>query len=246
MTTSWKRPDHVPFPHIWHTFQARDPTAEAASGDHHRLINYRVQDLPPERVEDAIRHMCAHFVRDEPICRSLGLVNDPVGVQELATVWRKIAHQRCVVACFREGSDDIVGLNMLTVVSRDDEPDNSKFESPTVRDFVNVTLYMTTQGKLFETHRVDRFLSAWGLSVHPAYRGLGISTEILRARIPLCREFGLGLSATVFSHPGSQVPAAKVGFQDAVVERFVDLVEKGFLLPVPVEFNKLMVLRVQS
>lgn len=237
---AWKRPDHLPFPHTWHTFQARDPKG---NGDH--LINYRVQDLPPERIEDAIRHMCDHFLRDEPICRSLNLANDPVGVRELSEVWRKVAHQRCAVVCFREGSDEIVGLNMLTVVSRSDES-SSKFESRAARDFVLATLYMTEKAKLFETHRVDRFLSAWGLSVHPDYRGLGISTEILRVRALVCRAFGVRLSATVFSHPGSQVPAAKVGFQDAVVERFEDLALKGFSFPVPVEFNKLMTLTVEA
>lgn len=235
---TWKRPDHIAFPQTWHTFQAKDPTSS-------RLVNYRVQDLPPERVDDAIQHMCTHFLRDEPICRSLGLSNDPVGVREMATVWRKVAQQQCVVACFREESDEIVGLNMLTVVTRDDPADSSKFESAAVRDFVNSTLYMTKQANLFETHQVNCFLSAWGLSVHPAYRGLGIATEILRARIPFCRALGLTLSATVFSHPGSQVPAAKVGFEDAVVERFVDLAAKGYRLSVPVEFNKLMTLKVK-
>ncbi|XP_062564495.1 uncharacterized protein LOC134227163 [Armigeres subalbatus] len=238
---AWNRPDHVPFPHTWHTFQARDPTA---ADD--RLINYRVQDLPPERAEDAVRHMCTYFLKDEPICRSLKLVDDPVGVREMSLVWAKVARQRCAVVCFREGSDEIVGLNMLTVVSREDDASSgSKFESPAVRDFVDSTLYMTDQGKLFETYEVDCFLSAWGLSVHPTYRGLGISTEIIRARIPFCRQFGLKLSATVFSHPGSQVPAAKVGFQDAVVIRFVDLANQGYRLAVPVEYNKLMVLKVE-
>lgn len=239
---TWKRPDHIPFPHTWHTFQTRDPIA---TGDN-RLVNYRVQDLPPERFEDAIQHMCTHFLRDEPICRSLGLANDLVGVQEIASVWRKVLQQRCAVVCFREESPEIVGLNMLTVVTRGDEADDSsKSKSPAVRNFVSSTLYMTKQGKLFETHQVDCFLSAWGLSVNPVYRGLGIATEILRVRIPFCRAFGLTLSATVFSHPGSQVPVAKVGFKDAVVERFVDLVAKGYRLPVPVEFNKLMTLKVK-
>lgn len=104
---------------------------------------------------------------------------------------------------------------------------------------------MTEKGKLFETHRVDRFLSAWGLSVHPDFRGLGIATEILRVRVPVCQAFGVRLSATVFSHPGSQVPAAKVGFRDAVVERFEDLALRGFSFPVSVEFNKLMTLTVE-
>ncbi|KFB38051.1 hypothetical protein ZHAS_00005339 [Anopheles sinensis] len=106
---------------------------------------------------------------------------------------------------------------------------------------------MTERGQLFERFSVEHFLSAWGLSVHPRFRGLGLAKEILRARIPFCQAMGLKLSATVFSHPGSQIPAAKVGFQDAVVEKFSKLAEKGFVIPgISVEYNKLMVLMVDQ
>ncbi|XP_058456531.1 uncharacterized protein LOC131433925 [Malaya genurostris] len=235
----WKRPGEIPFPKVWHTFQARDPKTK-------QNVTYRVQDLPPDRLEDAVNHMCKYFLCDEPICASLNLSQDAVGVEEISSVWRSVAQQRCVIVCFREGHDEIVGINVLTVVSKDDPELFSKFKSAGVQAFVDCTVYMTQQANLFERYpQADgRFLSAWGLSVHPEYRRCGLATEILRARIPFCRAMGLRLSATVFSHPGSQIPAATVGFRDVVVERFIDLTAIGFRFPVKVDLDKLMVLEI--
>ncbi|XP_055617018.1 uncharacterized protein LOC129762608 [Toxorhynchites rutilus septentrionalis] len=236
--TYWKRPDGFPYPQVWRRFQVRDPL----TGE---LEAYRVQDLPPERFEDAIDHMCNHFLRDEPICASLNLVGDTVGIEELSAVWRRVVEQRCAVVCFKEASDEIIGLNMLTVVSKEDShKEPLKFKSAAVQTFVDCTLYLTEKGNLFERHHIDHFLSAWGLSVHPNFRRRGLATEILSARDPICRAFGLSLSATVFSHPGSQIPAAKVGFQEEVVEKFADLANVGFRIPTKVEYNKLMTLKI--
>ncbi|XP_052868047.1 uncharacterized protein LOC128274003 [Anopheles cruzii] len=237
--SSWKRPDTIPYPSVWHRFTAQtpDPTNQP--------VTYLVQDVPVDRFEDCIQHMCSYFLRDEPTCRSLRIASDPAAVEEFSALWRMVLLQRCAVVCLREDSDEIVGVNMLHVASRNDSNANARIRSPAMKTMVDCTLYMTEKGNLFERYPVECFLSAWGLSVHPRYRGLGLAKEILYTRIPLGQALGLKLSATVFSHPGSQIPASKVGFRDAVVEKFVDLAEKGFILPdINVEYNKLMVLEL--
>lgn len=65
MGFSWKRPENVPFPSVWLKFTARDVNSET-------LVEYRVQDLPLHRYEDAIDYMCQHFLVDEPTCKSIG------------------------------------------------------------------------------------------------------------------------------------------------------------------------------
>lgn len=56
----WKRPESIEYPKIWHTFQARDVDSDG-------LVEYRIQDLPQSRAEDAYQHMFANFIQDEPI-----------------------------------------------------------------------------------------------------------------------------------------------------------------------------------
>ncbi|XP_058812237.1 uncharacterized protein LOC131676876 [Topomyia yanbarensis] len=239
---SWTRPPTVAYPRVWLTFESRDVDEPVGSG---RLVKYRVQDLPLERVEDAIEHMKKFFLRDEPMCSSVGLYKDPVGLEEFSELWRKVAAQKCAVVCFREGSDEIVGLNMLTVVSKD-SPKEYKFKSAGLQMVTESYGGILKQAEIFEKYNVDHYLSAWGLSVSPKYRGRGVATELLRARIPLCRAMGLRVTVTLFSHPGSQIPAAKVGFYDEIVVTYQQLAEQGYHFPgVTHELNKLMTMTVE-
>ncbi|XP_055617781.1 uncharacterized protein LOC129763058 [Toxorhynchites rutilus septentrionalis] len=236
--SAWSRPPTVNYPRVWHTFQARD-----LEGD--RMVTYRIEDLPENRVEDAITHMRNIFLRDEPMCGSVGLYKDPIGLEEFGQMWRNIAAQKCAIVCFREGSDDIAGLNMLTVVSKDANKDY-KFKSEPLRLVYEAYVGLVKQANIFERYGVDHYLSAWGLSVHPNYRGRGIATELLRARIPICKAMGLTLSVTLFSNPGSQIPAAKVGFFDEIVVTYKQLEEQGYYFPgFSCELNKLMTLKVE-
>ncbi|XP_055586110.1 uncharacterized protein LOC129738831 [Uranotaenia lowii] len=238
MATSWNRPSELEFPRVWITFQARDLDSD-------RLVTYRVQDLPPNRAEDAIAHMKKHFLRDEPMCGSVGLYKDPVALEEFSEMWKNIIQQKLPVVCFREGSDEIVGLNMLCIVSKADQKEY-KFQSANLRTVYESYVSLLKQASIFEKYKVDHYLSAWGLSVDPRYRGRGIGTELLRARIPMCRSMGLTVTVTLFSNPGSQIPAAKVGFYDEIVVTYGQLAEQGWLFPgVTYEFNKLMTMIVQ-
>lgn len=63
---AWERPlDAAPFPNVWLKF-----SVQAKNSD--KLVNYRVQDLPDDRFEDAIAFMKAIFIAGEPLARSIG------------------------------------------------------------------------------------------------------------------------------------------------------------------------------
>lgn len=57
---SWIRPTSVEYPKIWHTFKARDIDSD-------QLVEYRIQDLPQSRAEDAYKHMFESYIHDQPI-----------------------------------------------------------------------------------------------------------------------------------------------------------------------------------
>lgn len=116
MGLSWKRPDSVQFPQVWLKFQAKDLNSD-------ELVNYRVQDLPLERYEDAIDHMCTHFIVDEPTSKSIGLSNDEHSVIETRTLYKAILNQNIALACFKERSDEIVGLNMVAITLKEEQKD---------------------------------------------------------------------------------------------------------------------------
>lgn len=57
---------------------------------------------------------------------------------------------------------------------------------------------------IFKNYNVNKFMVAYGLSVSRKYRKRGIGTELLKARIPLCKALGIKVTSTVFSGDYSQ------------------------------------------
>lgn len=67
---------------------------------------------------------------------------------------------------------------------------------------------------IHKTYKVDKYVGALGLSVDPKYRGRGIATKILEARVPLCKALGITLTSNVFTSETSQAVAKKAGFKE--------------------------------
>lgn len=64
----WKRPKSSEFPKVWHTFMAKDVEST-------ELVEYRIQDLPESRKEEALNCMVQYFCKDEPLCQAYGMLN---------------------------------------------------------------------------------------------------------------------------------------------------------------------------
>uniref|UniRef100_A0A182Y8Q0 N-acetyltransferase domain-containing protein n=1 Tax=Anopheles stephensi TaxID=30069 RepID=A0A182Y8Q0_ANOST len=237
---SWKRPDNVPYPSVWHTFQAKDTESD-------QLVTYRVQDLPEDRFEEAIAHMMEYFVYDEPTCRAKNIVSEQQSVDEIADLWREFVKFHLVLVCFKEGSDEIAGMNML-YVSQQSDKEEYQCKGKIWKCIYDLVDYTMKEANVYERYGVDKYLGAMGLSVAPNYRGRGIATEILRARIPLCKGVGLPLTSTCFTAIGSQVAAAKAGYEETYVVSYEDMakVDDRFVFPnITTKYVKCMSKRVE-
>ncbi|XP_058116218.1 uncharacterized protein LOC131287957 [Anopheles ziemanni] len=218
---SWERPAAVPYPNVWWTFEAPDPDRDDGG-----LATYRVEDLTEDRFEDAIKLYTEHFLDDEPLAQHARTRHNPVSYEDIVAFWKKSFNGRMSVACYKEGSKELVGANILAVQQANSKKDvNDLPRSETSRKIVAVFIYMTETANLFERYGVDKYLTAYGLSVNTRYRGRGIATEILKARVPICKAFGLRLTSTSFTAIGSQVPAAKVGFKTDLEMRYDEFVK---------------------
>lgn len=60
LKVKWSRPQTTEFPKIWKTFLATDINSE-------QLVEYRIQDLPESRFDDAIKHMISNYLQGEPV-----------------------------------------------------------------------------------------------------------------------------------------------------------------------------------
>lgn len=113
LSLKWKRPDSVEYPKVWHTFMARDTDSDD-------LVEYRIQDLPPERANDAYEHMLGNYILDEPVGEVLGSAGDLIHYEDYKMAWDPMVAQGMPLVCFKAGSDEIVGANMLFVSSKGD------------------------------------------------------------------------------------------------------------------------------
>lgn len=76
---------------------------------------------------------------------------------------------------------------------------------------------------MFENYKVDQYLTAYGLCVNPEFRGRGIATEMLKARVPILAAFGLEVTSTAFTGVGSQIAAQRAGYKEDYVISFDDI-----------------------
>uniref|UniRef100_A0A8D8C4G9 (northern house mosquito) hypothetical protein n=1 Tax=Culex pipiens TaxID=7175 RepID=A0A8D8C4G9_CULPI len=231
----WHRPKSLERPQTWHSFKTIDP-------DTSQLARYHVQDLPEECREEAVDLLGRHFLPDEPLCRALRIPEDPTSSSELRRIWRELTGQRIAQVCYREASDEIVALDLLNVVGKGDR---LEVQSERLGRVFKVGELLCERGDLFERYKAEFLLSSGGLLVMPKYRGFKIATEMLRTRRVICEAMGLKLSATVFTSPGSQTAAKKVGFKEEVVMSYEELRTEHDFPEVNYKFVKLMTLLVE-
>jgi GNAT superfamily N-acetyltransferase len=73
--------------------------------------------------------------------------------------------------------------------------------------------YIFNYVNIFERYGVAEFLAAFGLVVHPDYRGQGLGVEILKTRTRLGKALGLKVTMTFFTTVQGQKSAEKAGMQ---------------------------------
>ncbi|GAB0087124.1 hypothetical protein DMENIID0001_014010 [Sergentomyia squamirostris] len=210
----WTRPEHLAFPQVWLTFEAKDP-------DTGEIVKYRVQDLPEDRFDETQHLFATIFIRDETMCKSLDLISE-TNFQG-GSVWGEILNQRISVACFKEGSDELCGINILEVLEKDAKEPAEEIKNEKVKKLMKAMDFLKAKADPYNHHQVDKYLHAMGLLVLPKYRGVGLSTEILKARVPLGKALGLKLTGTVFTGVASQRTAAKAGFVEDLDVPYPDL-----------------------
>jgi hypothetical protein len=116
MSEHWQRPSELCFPVKYYKFVTKDRDSD-------NLVEYRVEDIPESRYEEACRFMVKHFVPYEPKLVARNGQNDPLVLEDYYNKYMHGIKQKVSVACFKRGSDEFVGVNILEVLGRNDSGD---------------------------------------------------------------------------------------------------------------------------
>lgn len=74
--------------------------------------------------------------------------------------------------------------------------------------------YVLEMSDIFNRFKVDHYLRSCGLAVRRNYRGLGIATEVYKAKLPTLEALGLELCSAAFTSVGSAKAARNAGFEE--------------------------------
>ncbi|GAB0087130.1 uncharacterized protein DMENIID0001_014070 [Sergentomyia squamirostris] len=239
VSNKWKRPESVPFPSVWRRFKAKD----AETGE---MVNYRVEDLPEDRYEEAVELLVEHFLKDEPMCKAGGAANDPQSIAGFSNAWKAILQDKISLVCFKENSNEIVGVNVLKICSKDVEDGIPEDAGKACTDMLRAMDFATRSGDLFNRYQVDKYFAGFALLIVPKYRALCLAEQIIKARQGLGKAIGVNLTSTVFTNKFSQAAAARAGFEETYVISYEDLKTRGPLISFPgveTESVKLMSLK---
>ncbi|CAL1682376.1 unnamed protein product [Lasius platythorax] len=198
-----------------------------------KTIKFTIQEIPEDRHEDAVQHMCTYFLTDEPICQCLNAKDDPAFVEDMSTIWRLLLVEGISIAAFTDnpngGKPIIAGMNVLGVDFRDhiDSISKYQFKSQNCKNTFTVEVVPDETKIVYEHYGIDKYLYAIGLSVDPAYRGYGLGKDILKIRDLIGREYNIPATATVFSSIIAQKSARDAGFELLTAKDFVDIVDEN-------------------
>lgn len=107
--TSFIRPSDLPFPTIYHKFQAKDKDSD-------EIVEYRIQDLLEEDYEKGIDMMISEYCPDESFNRCRGVSDNPEAIKEKRMIWRKHVDKKLSVGCYKtDVSNELVGICIFSV-----------------------------------------------------------------------------------------------------------------------------------
>lgn len=114
--TKFVRPSSLEFPQIYSTFMAKDRDSD-------ELVEYRIQDIPEEDYERAVDFMLKNYIPDENLSVCRDIESDLAAMTEMREFWTNKVNLKVSVACYKNNdeSNEIIGVNMLAVESKDDE-----------------------------------------------------------------------------------------------------------------------------
>lgn len=216
------RPASLQIPVVWSRFRGLKPMPDG------RVPDFWVQCVRPEDDDAVFAIMEQHFLREEETSRVLRLLDEPDTLAEVRTWWRGKLDERVSLAAWTtwpDGKPTLIACNILYVAFQT-EP-KVEGNTPVSRLLLRSLYALMDKADPFTLYSCDRYLSAIGLSVLPTFRGQGLGMELLRARVPLCRALGLGVTATIFTGGAAQKQAQRAGFTRLAQLRYADYEDEG-------------------
>ncbi|CAK9797125.1 Arylalkylamine N-acetyltransferase-like 2 [Anthophora plagiata] len=206
---------------------------EVTKKNEDKPMRFCIQEIPEDMYEDVVEHMCTYFIADEPMCKCINGISDPEYVDGFRQLWRESMKHGLSVAAFAEdpngGKPILAGVNVLTLAFEkveEDEFDCSSLKSKHGRNLMKALAGLSKKANVFRKYGVDKYMTAYGLSVHPSYRGAALGGQLLKTREDIGREYNIPVTSTGFTSPISQKLAERCGFETLVEQNYEEMMDE--------------------
>ncbi|KAL0841427.1 hypothetical protein ABMA28_015111 [Loxostege sticticalis] len=185
---------------------------------------FRIQDMPSGRLDEVIDLFMKYFILEETWHKASGIHKSESAQAVAREVWtnRIATHQNnMLICCVDDDSDvvgEIVGAALMNIAKKDDPEDDFSDLAGKSKEFAHllrIVEIFTSNYDVFKEQQIDSLYDDIGVVVHPKYRGFGIAQKFFNARRKVCQAEGVPLTAAWMSTAGSQIAAARDGWEVA-------------------------------
>ncbi|XP_063375046.1 uncharacterized protein LOC134662703 [Cydia amplana] len=195
---------------VWPTFQA---TRNDGS-----LVKLRIQDLPENRIDEAVHLYIQYYIHDETLLKMAGISQNPKAVKEYELLISELIKDPAslsMICCEDDENSNvrqIVGVSMMSLITVERRDLFRKLQPETDE----MRLYLQWENifnfdliKHMKDQQIDSYYDDIGLIVHPRFRKLGIATEFARARRWACVAQNVAAASAVVTSIGTKKIAKK-------------------------------------
>ncbi|KAK7590900.1 hypothetical protein V9T40_002513 [Parthenolecanium corni] len=205
----WSRPSTIPFPHVWHRFQAKNSTGKS--------FNIRIEDLTPDRQDEAWKFFLQHYLVDEPIAKTLQIPEDEASIASLEHTCKELLKQNAsLIAVLDEPGPNpkLIGIHVKAVISKGEPlPPPPKTINSLVDKYNYITMYSREGVDVCQELDCDIYYDDFGLCVHKDYRGLKVAENLLEASSTYAIEFKIRGKIVAIVNPFLRRVTEKYGFR---------------------------------
>ncbi|XP_014235689.1 uncharacterized protein LOC106658306 [Trichogramma pretiosum] len=156
--------------------------------------DFFIQDYHKDYYDEVVNLIKHHYFRNEPMCRSKRLLQDPVSVNgylELINFWLK--DETSIIALSAK-SHRVVGVAITKpnyLAERSDIYSREQlYEGEALAAINHLKCGVIKQSNFFHSKGISEFLRIYLLCVHPSYKAKGVGVELLET----CKELALFLN----------------------------------------------------
>ncbi|XP_018045213.1 PREDICTED: uncharacterized protein LOC108685085 [Atta colombica] len=177
----------------------------------------KIQDLKEAHYDEALRLIKHHFFREEPMCKTVALLQDETSVNSYLDLIRTWMKDTTSLVALSLTSGRIIGVAVTQINSNLDKSDVynrvQNFEGDALEKIMGLINALIKQSNAYKEFDCEIYFRVHVLCVHPSYQQKGIGAALLKVCIQVASKFDILAVGAIFTSGLSQSLALKLGFR---------------------------------